>query len=114
MEEGREWGWKKAGVIEAADSEDKCGIGLVLRENSDASGVRRLTVRDVRAGSPAALCPNICIGDVLLKVDGKSISTAKEAGLLIPGARGTAIQLVFTRVVGAGVMAMPVAPLLAR
>lgn len=62
-----------------------CGVGIVLRQYSDASGKEFLVVKTLADGSPAVLCGAIRVRDVLLSVDGCAVSTRVEAARLVLG-----------------------------
>lgn len=76
----------------AADARPRAetGIGIVLDQTADG----RLVVEHVWPGSPAAGM-GICIGDVLLLIDGMqgSVSSVDMACDLIRGAEGTMVTL---------------------
>lgn len=67
-----------------------CGIGIVLDQTEDG----RLVVELVWPGSPAAIA-GMCLGDVLLLIDGMqgSVSSVDVARDLILGAEGTMVTL---------------------
>jgi len=74
---------------------EQCGIGMVLRQTKDG-----LIVIKLAPGAPAAASNQIELEDILLKVDGKAVSTAEEAAECILGDKGSEIHLLFQRVVG--------------
>jgi C-terminal processing protease CtpA/Prc len=73
-----------------ARARPESGIGIVLDQTADG----RLVVEHVWPGSPAANV-GICIGDVLLLIDGMqgSVSSVDVAKDLIRGAEGTMVTL---------------------
>lgn len=68
-----------------AEQAELSGVGIVLRQFSDASGKGFLVVKRLAAGSPAALCGAVHVRDVLLSVDGCAVSTREEAARLVLG-----------------------------
>uniref|UniRef100_A0A7S4H9C8 PDZ domain-containing protein n=1 Tax=Guillardia theta TaxID=55529 RepID=A0A7S4H9C8_GUITH len=82
---------------------EQCGIGMVLRQTKDG-----LIVIKLAPGAPAAASNQIELEDILLKVDGKAVSTAEEAAECILGDKGSEIHLLFQRVVGGKKVKFPV------
>ncbi|KAJ1493539.1 hypothetical protein T484DRAFT_1768245, partial [Baffinella frigidus] len=82
--------WTQAQI----DSKKTVGIGPIFQRDPKGDG---LSVRDIVAGSPAAKCPKIQVGDVMVSVDGKSFAKAKlkEINDALLGAPGSKVKMFF-------------------
>ncbi|KAJ1472942.1 hypothetical protein T484DRAFT_1838274 [Baffinella frigidus] len=77
--------------MDSADP-DEAGVGMVLKQTQGTLVVKKMT-----DGAPAAASEQIEVGDVLLKVDGKKVSTAEQAAQLILGDVGSSVSLLVER-----------------
>mmetsp|Transcript_7352 Transcript_7352/g.17699 ORF Transcript_7352/g.17699 Transcript_7352/m.17699 type:complete len:442 (+) Transcript_7352:344-1669(+) len=79
-----------AGVA-GAPSEGQCGVGLSF--SKDASGQYKIT--GLRNNSPASLCCQLQVGDVLLKVNGESVNsmTTQEIIARVLGPPNSAVTI---------------------
>uniref|UniRef100_A0A7S0N8G1 PDZ domain-containing protein n=1 Tax=Cryptomonas curvata TaxID=233186 RepID=A0A7S0N8G1_9CRYP len=83
-----------------ANTKSLCGVGIIFREKENPTyNDCNCTVAALSAGGPAENSKQICAGDILFKVDGKSVVGLRlqDLGSLLLGPVGSAVALEFIR-----------------